>query len=133
MIKNESLALIQSYINGWKQNNIQLIASCLSENCIVIESHGPTYHGIQDISTWFKLWTEAKSTISKWDIQSFTFCEQEQTAFCEWDFACRSNNTRYAFPGISILKFTNHKISFIHEYRMTAPAFDWDRAKLISE
>jgi len=37
-------------------------------------------------------WEEAKSKITKWDILSFYFCNKEQTAFCEWDFECVSND-----------------------------------------
>jgi hypothetical protein len=58
-----ALDLVQQYMNGWKQNNLPLIISCLTKNCIVIESHGPTYHGIEAIERWFQFWVEAKSTI----------------------------------------------------------------------
>ena len=100
---------------------------------MVIESHGPTYHGIPDIESWFKLWLGAKSTVTRWDILSFSFCETVKTAFCEWDFACVSNEIEYALPGISVLKFADQKISFIHEYRMTQPAYEWEGKELKSE
>jgi len=128
MLEKNAFELVRQYISGWKQNDLHLITSCLAENCVVIESHGPVYNGIRDIEKWFKLWVEAKSAISKWDILSFTFNEKEQTAFCEWDFVCISNNTQYALSGISVVKFLNHKINFIHEYRMTKPAYKWKDA-----
>jgi hypothetical protein len=133
MVEKDAFEVIQQYINGWKQNNLKMITSCLIENCIVIESHGPTYHGIRDIELWFKYWLEAKSVVSRWNIDSFTFCEKQQTAFCEWDFACVSNSVGYALPGVSVVKFSGNKIAFIHEYRMTQPAYEWRGDKLKSE
>lgn len=133
MVEKDAFELMQQYIKGWKQNDLKMITSCLIENCIVIESHGPTYHGIRDIGLWFKYWLEAKSVVSRWNIGSFTFCEKQQTAFCEWDFACVSKSVEYALPGISIVKFSDNKIAFIHEYRMTQAAYEWRGDKLKSE
>jgi hypothetical protein len=133
MIEKNAFELVQQYITGWKQNNLQLITSCLAENCIVIESHGPVYHGINDIEQWFKLWLEAKSTVLKWDILSLSFCEKKQTVFCEWDFACVSNNIKYTLSGISVVRFAEQKIVFIHEYRMTHPVYEWKGEELKSE
>lgn len=124
--------LVMQYINGWKENDIKQITSCLSENCIIIESHGPTYHGISDVTLWFKFWLEAKSYIKKWNILSFYECEKENTVFVEWDFACVSNGTEYTFPGISVIKFSERKICFIQEYRMTRSAYQWKKDKLES-
>ncbi|MCC2667089.1 MAG: putative cytosolic protein [Gammaproteobacteria bacterium] len=124
--------LVQQYIEGWKQNNIQLITSCLNQDCIVIESHGPRYHGVSDIERWFAFWLKANSRVVEWNILSFSFCEKDQTAFCEFNFACISNDQKYAFPGVSVVKFSDRKIAFIHEYRMTNPAFNWKGDALTS-
>lgn len=132
-MKKIAFALIKQYVTGWQQNNIQQICECLAENCTVIESHGPIYQGIQDIKQWFHLWQQANSKISKWDILSFYYYKKGNTAFFEWEFACISNNVSYAFAGISKVKFMNKKITFIHEYRMTKPAYIWNKNKLQSE
>ena len=50
----------------------------------------------------------------------------KKTAFVEWDFSCISNEVTHAFVGISIFKIAEQKICFIHEYRMTQPAFEWE-------
>lgn len=133
LIEKNNFQLIQQYINGWKQNDLAMIISCLTENCTIIESHGPTYHGIADIENWFKFWLAANSQITKWDIVSFYFCEKKHTAFVEWDFSCISNQVEYNLPGISIVKFFAQKIAFIHEYRMTHPAYTWEKDALKSE
>lgn len=133
MIEKDALELIKQYVNGWKQNNLESITSCLTQNCIVIESHGPTYQGISRIKEWFKLWLAANSSILKWDVISFNFCEKERTAFFEWNFVCISNSVKYSILGISYVKFFDHRISFIHEYRMTRPAYEWKGNELRSE
>lgn len=133
MLEKDAFNLIEQYVNGWKQNDLALIISCLTENCVVIESHGPTYHGIADIENWFEFWLKAKSRIIKWEILSFYFCEKEQTAFVEWNFVCISNNIEYTLPGMSVVKFTEQRIAFIHEYRMTHQAYAWAKDELKSE
>jgi hypothetical protein len=60
-MKNLYSELILNYVDGWKQNNLQLIKECLTDDCIIIESHGPQYQGISDVERWFKLWLDAKS------------------------------------------------------------------------
>jgi ketosteroid isomerase-like protein len=133
MTEKTALQLVQRYMDGWRKNNLETITSCLINDCIVIESHGPTYHGIAEMARWFELWMEADSQINRWDVRSFYFCEKEQTAFFEWDFACVSNKVEYAFPGMSLIKCKNEKIAFIHEYRMTSPAYPWLKETLQSE
>jgi hypothetical protein len=112
-------------MEGWKNNNLHALLSCIHEDCVIIESHGPTYHGAKDLKKWFELWMDAESHILRWKIESFIFAKKEQTAFCQWDFACISNSTEYAFLGMSIYKFNHNKISFIHEYRMSQPPYRW--------
>ena len=130
--KSTAFTLIEQYINAWKHNDIKSIINCLCEDIIIIESHGPKYVGIQAIKQWVDLWLIAKSKVNKWEILSFNFCEENQIAFCEWDFDCISNNKKYVLSGISQVKFTNHKISHIHEYRMTKPEYLWTEDQLNS-
>lgn len=132
MIEKITFNLVQQYVHGWKTNDLSMIVSCLTEDCVVIESHGPTYRGVSDIEQWFKFWLEAKSKITKWDILSFYFCENKKTTFFEWDFACISNDVEYTLPGISVVQFIENKISFIHEYRMTHKAYEWKKDELTS-
>lgn len=133
MIKKDAFELILQYISGWKYNNLAIITSALIDDCIIIESHGPTYHGIGEIELWFKFWLESNSKVLNWQINSFYFCEQEQIAFCEWDFFCVSNDVEYTLPGISTIKFSDQKIAFIQEYRMTKIPYKWRKDRLISD
>ena len=133
MNAEQALILIKEYIAGWKANNFSLIASALHPECIIIESHGPQYSGIDEIYLWFEFWLAANSTILKWNVTSYDFCDDNITAFIEWEFACVSNNTTYAVSGISVIKFLKDKIVHMHEYRMTQPAFPWDKKTLVSK
>lgn len=133
MMEKIALELVSNYVTGWKQNDIQQIFSYLLEGCVVIESHGTTYHGIKDIENWFQLWLAAKSKIVKWEILSFYYCATQDTAFFEWDFVCILNNVEYCLSGISVVKFAHQKIASIREYRMTKPAYEWSKSKLESE
>jgi hypothetical protein len=132
LAKEKAFELFSTYVEGWKENNISKIISPLLMSCKVIESHGPTYYGINDIKKWFELWMEANSKIITWDIHSFYYCE-DTTAIFEWEFHCISHQQHYAFPGITVVKYEQDKIAFLHEFRMTHSAYDWDTKQLKSD
>jgi hypothetical protein len=122
------------YFNGWKNNDIKMIIDSVEEDVVVIESHGPTYHGINDLKQWFDFWLKAKSRIIQYDINNFYFCEKDISLFCEWNFKCSSFDKIYSFPGASIIKISmRSKISLIHEYKMTKFPYLWDGQRLTSE
>lgn len=125
--------MIQKYVDGWKRNDLSQILSSVTENCVIVESHGPTYEGVSALKKWFQLWTAANSSIQKWDIFSYYFCQNEEIGFIEWDFSCVSNELPYAFKGISKFKLFEQKICFIHEYRMTHAAYLWEGKMLDSD
>ena len=122
--------LIQTYVDGWKENNIHKILKPLTDDCIIVESHGPTYHGKEQIRQWFAFWKEEKGKVLHWDIESFYFTQEENTAFFEWDFACNVRGKDYHLPGVSLVKFNKNKICHIHEYRMTHEAYAWKAKEL---
>lgn len=133
MIDKIYIKLIQQYVDGWKQNNIELIKNSLDSDCIIIESHGPTYHGISEVEKWFELWRQADGQVVKWDITSFYCCENKTTAFFQWDFACVAKQVKYELLGMSLVVVTNNKISRIHEYCMTHQPYHWNGKMLVSE
>ncbi|MBI1984605.1 MAG: nuclear transport factor 2 family protein [Candidatus Wildermuthbacteria bacterium] len=111
--------LIQKYVDGWKENDIEKIIAPLSDECVIIESHGPTYQGIKQVKKWFEYWVQEKGRVIRWEITSFYFLGEENTAFFEWDFTCNAAGKGHELLGISLVKFSGGKISFLHEYRMT--------------
>lgn len=128
-----ALKLVQQYVQGWLHNDIEMICSALNEDCVIIESHGPKYEGLSHIKKWFQKWLEAEGKVLRWDMRSFHYCAQDASAFFEWDFVCVANDERYELSGMSLVKFVDSKISFIHEYCMTRPAFEWLGDRLVSE
>lgn len=48
-MEQKSHRLIQLYIDGWKENNINKIIQPLANNCVIIESHGPTYSNVKEV------------------------------------------------------------------------------------
>ena len=116
---NRDLAkeLVQKYVDGWKDGDSTKITAPLSSDCIVIESHGPRYNGVEEVKKWFQNWRQ-NGVVLKWNVTSFYFLEKENTAFFEWDFACKTTEKDHEFLGISVVQFSEDKISFIHEYRM---------------
>jgi ketosteroid isomerase-like protein len=69
--------LIHLYIDGWKENNEEKIISVLSDDCIIIESHGPRYKGKQQVRDWVTVWKEMKGKVLSWDIVSFYYDEEK--------------------------------------------------------
>ncbi len=104
---NEHIAhhLIQDYLDGWKQLDLSLVLSSLSEDCLIIESHGPTYQRVEEVRRWIDTWIKTRSRVIRWDLRSFYFSEKEKTAFCEWDFHCVANQKDYVLVGASLVQF----------------------------
>lgn len=122
--------LIQRYVDGWKENNVGKITKPLAKDCIIIESHGSTYRGIEQVKQWVDFWIKDNGKVIRWEITSFYFVKKERVALFEWDFACTAGGKNHALFGISIVRFTKNKITFIHEYRMTKNPYNWDVSEL---
>ena len=122
--------LIQTYVCGWRENDIRKILKPLTDDCIIVESHGPTYHGKEQIKQWFDFWEQEKGKVLVWDIRSFYVIDTQYIAFFEWNFVCNVRGKEYRLPGISLVKFKENKICSIHEYRMTHEAYAWEAKEL---
>lgn len=107
--------LIRHYIDGWKKGNLQKITSVLTGNCIIIESHGPKYKGLKEITKWIEKWNKEKNKVNTWDITSFY--EINNIAVFEWDFSCTVRGEVHSLKGISIARIKNEKIAYLREYR----------------
>jgi hypothetical protein len=119
MNRQEASQLITTYVEGWKVNNPAQIIDTLAADCIVVESHGPTYHGLEIATQWIESWLGTGNTVDRWDITSFCFDEAEQTAMFEWEFECMADGVHYEIDGSSIVEFEDGKIVGLREYRMT--------------
>lgn len=121
---NERLArqLVNDYVEGWVEADIVKILSPLDGKCYITESHGPTYHGINEVERWADEWF-VTGKVDKWNIGSFFYTKN--TAFFEWSFTCTVGGKTDSIDGSSVVQFKNNKIYHIHEYRMTNQPFDY--------
>ena len=87
MDRQQAYKLIELYVEGWKDNDIDKILTTLNDDCIIIESHGPSFYYDSDV------------------------------AIFEWNFECVVNNENYKLSGVSVVEFKGDKISEIREYR----------------
>lgn len=115
--------LVDDYVEGWVNSDVARIIKPLGDDCFITESHGPTYHGIEEVKRWTDEWYNKDGTVDKWDIDAFFFAND--TAFFERSFTCTINGKTDSIDGASIVQFKKGKIHHIHEYRMTKPAFDY--------
>ena len=132
-MREQALKLFEQYAQGWKDNDIEKIVASLADDCVITESHGPTYRGIEQVKKWFDFWLQEKGRVSRWDVVSFYFLEKENAAFLESNFACNVRGKDYVLPGISVVKYKEGKIVFLHEYRMTKEPYEWIPSELNPE
>jgi len=125
----DAYQLITAYVKGWKTNDAAQIIATLAPNCVIVESHGPTYRGLKIARRWIEGWLGAGNTVDRWDITSFHFAEADQVAAFEWGFECTADGVHYEIDGISIVGFEGGKIVTLREYRMTRPPYEWTGAE----
>ncbi|MBN1813922.1 MAG: nuclear transport factor 2 family protein [Anaerolineae bacterium] len=125
MNRQDAYQLITTYVEGWKTGDAAQIINTLAPGCVIVESHGPTYRGLEIARQWIEGWLGLGNTVDRWDVTSFYFDEAEQAAAFEWGFECTADGVHYAIDGISIVEFEGDKIIALREYRMTESAYDW--------
>ena len=123
MGKTVASQLVHAYIEGWKTGDREKILSTLDPACIVIESYGPTYRGIEMVGRWIASWFAAGNQVNHWDITSLYI--MNDACFFEWTFECIYAGNPSTFEGASIAQLQDEKISFLREYAMTSPRYDW--------
>jgi ketosteroid isomerase-like protein len=111
-------ALMQRFVDGWKKGLADEILDALSDDCIIIESHGPTYRGKESVKRWIADWFGEGNVVEKWVIKSFHTCHD--CVVFEWVFAYHGKDIREAFEGITIAKVKDGRITDLREYRSTA-------------
>lgn len=123
--------LIRLYVDGWKENDVKKIIRPLAEDCLIIESHGPTYKGIEDVKEWVASWVKEKYKVDKWEVGSFYFIDN--TAIFEWIFEFSSDKEgKRMIEGITIAQFKNDKIAYLREYRTTEPRYFWRKKRRLN-
>lgn len=119
MLEHEKI--IRQYFTAWLNNDVKPLNTILSENITYSECHGPEYHGIHQVITWFLDWNR-QGRVLKWDVKQFI--HEENITVVEWYFECQYQDSIAGFDGVSIIEFnTNGKILSIKEFQSKAEHF----------
>jgi len=116
--------LIRQYVEGWRKGDAAMILASVNADCVIVESHGPSYRGKDQIARWVDTWFGAGGEVLLWEIRSLEVLGD--AGFFEWSFACKWLGERYDFEGASVVRFKETLISNIREYATTAPLYDWE-------
>ena len=108
--------LIRKYVAGWLKGDADAIVATLADDCTIIESHGPTYRGVEEVRRWVSEWNKQGSRVDKWDVVSFHEMPTEGAVF-EWHFECTVEGEKHILDGISTVQFKGGKIDYMREYR----------------
>ena len=123
MNSEQAHKLFSEYVTGWIDGDCQRILNTLSDDCTIIESHGPTFEGIGQVERWISEWNERKSVVNQWVVQK-RFFEDGHGAY-QWTFECVDRDRPYHIEGTSIVSFDATRITRIVEYmRLTNEAKD---------
>ncbi len=115
--------LIEKYIRGWKDNDLEILLPVLHDEVELWECTGAVYQGKRTIERWFTDWYQGTNRILYWEIKSFGFDEKNSTAFIEWKFKCRHENKEHEFEGSSVIYFKDELIFKINEYETKLEKF----------
>lgn len=118
MTRDEALRVVADYIGGWMNADADRVLRSVAADCVVIESHGPTFSGRSEIARWLREWFGRGGVVSRWDVASFVF--EGETAAVVWSFTCVDRGVRYEIDGMSLILFRGDRIARIEEYCRTA-------------
>jgi hypothetical protein len=115
--------LVHAYVEGWEAGDREKILGTLDPTCVIIESYGPTYRGKEMVGRWIDSWFAPGNEVNRWDVTALYITDE--ACFFEWIFECTYAGSRSGFEGASIVRFSDEKITFLKEYAMTAPRYEW--------
>jgi ketosteroid isomerase-like protein len=118
--------LIHAYVDGWRTGDRAKILGTLAPDCMIVESYGPTYTGVDKIARWIDTWLGAGNTVDRWEVTSLEVTATGAACFFEWEFQCTFAGVRSGFAGASIARFSNNRIAALREYKMTDAPFEWE-------
>ncbi len=57
--------LVETYVAGWRDGDRERILSALTDDCVVVESHGPVYRRNDVVARWIDRWNAERSRIER--------------------------------------------------------------------
>ncbi|TDC24055.1 nuclear transport factor 2 family protein [Streptomyces sp. 8K308] len=114
---------LHAYIDAWRRHDVAGVLATLTDDCVVIESYGPVYHGRQRVEQWMHAWFGAGGSVDDWEITWRSSTGEVLTA--EWVFSCTWQGRAATFEGATIARLEGERIAYLREYATTAPLYDW--------
>lgn len=115
--------LLHDYIDGWRRHDIPAVLSTLADDCVVIESYGPVYRGLERVEQWMTSWFAAGGRVHDWRITSSG--STGDLIVAEWEFTCTWQHEVSSFPGMTVARPQGGRIAYLREYATTAGLYDW--------
>lgn len=117
------MTLLERYIAGWREHDVDAILTTLTPDCVVIESFGPIYRGHDRVAQWVSTWLDEDGRVIDWTIRDVRSSAEGETA--EWTFRYTWRGEEKSFDGATIARLRDGKLSYLREYATTAPLYDW--------
>ena len=106
---------IKRYFQAWLNADVQPINEIFSEKIIYSECYGPEYHGLEQISRWFREWN-TRGRVLEWTIKRMI--AHNKTIIVEWYFKCAYDGKIDGFDGVTIADFDkDNKIERLCEFQ----------------
>lgn len=115
--------MLERYIAGWRSHDTNRIIQTLSRDCVVIESFGPIYRGHDCVESWVSAWVAEQGRVIDWTVHDVHSVGNVETA--EWTFHYTWRGKEQTFDGATIAKLQDGRISYLREYALTAPLYEW--------
>lgn len=116
MEKAQARTLVKRYFDSWLFPNPTQFLSCLHPAGVVRECTGAQYSGREQHSKWFAAWNSGGNRVKSWDLRSFGYDGDSQSAFAEWYFQCTFEGVDYDWLGASVIRFREGMILELNEY-----------------
>lgn len=113
---------IRLWFEMWLKKEDLGILDLFTRDAVYIESWGPEYHGAEKIRHWFSEWN-TRGTVLQWDIRQFF--HKGGSTVAEWYFKNKMLDGRVeSFDGMSLVKWSGEKISFLQEFGCNENRYD---------
>jgi len=119
-MENRELIILNCF-QSWLEKNESKFKKCFSIDALYIESWGPAYRTLEDISCWFREWN-MDNVVLQWDVKRFW--HENDISICEWYFKCKCKGEIDGFDGVSIIQFDdNDRIVWLKEFQSKTPNY----------
>ena len=75
--------LVHAYVEGWRTGDRAKILGTLAPDCVIVESYGPTYTGVDKIARWIDTWLGEGNTVDRWELTSLEVTAAGTACFFE--------------------------------------------------